>query len=290
MIAFKDVNQSDPRYINLSREQLKLKDDTKIIEDSLLSLASRVFQIQSFVTREVDAMNDEIKASLQDLKNRRKIEATAHQQYAMASINNLALLLDNVLQQMQQQMADAIGKPKKGKKGQKQKISGISNLQKQLNKKIEELKKNGKSWRPLSKELAKLAAEQETLRNELQKLQSQLDKQGGSASNNIKEAIEKMEKTEWDLVNKRIAQETINRQKDILTRMLKAEEALRDRKLDERREAEQADPVERNLPPEFEKYIKAKQKELELLNTVPPKMNPYYKEEVNKYFRRLNEQ
>ena len=59
---------------------------------------------------------------------------------------------------------------------------------------------------------------------------------------------------------------------------------------DDEREAEQADNVERNLPPEFEEYIKAKQKELELLNTVPPKMNPYYKEEVNKYFRRLNEQ
>ena len=40
------------------------------------------------------------------------------------------------------------------------------------------------------------------------------------------QAIEKMEKTELDLVNKRISQETINRQKDILTRMLKAENAL----------------------------------------------------------------
>ena len=77
---------------------------------------------------------------------------------------------------------------------------------------------------------------------------------------------------------------------EILTRMLKAEDALRERELDDEREAEQAKQYERTLPPEFEEYIKAKQKELELLNTVPPKMNPYYKEEVNKYFRRLNEQ
>lgn len=290
MTEFRGVNQSDPRYVTLSQQQLKLKDDAKIIEDSLLSLANRVFQIQSFVTREVDAMNDEIEASLQGLKDRRKSEATTHQQYAMTSINNLALLLDDVLQQMQQQMADAMGKPQKGQKGQKQKLPGMSELQKQLNKKIEDLKKSGKSGRPLSKELAELAAEQEMLRNELQKLQDELGENEGGAGKNIKEAIEKMEKTEMDLVNKRITQETINRQKDILTRMLKAEDALRERELDDEREAEQAENYERNLPPEFEEYIKAKQKELELLNTVPPKMNPYYKEEVNKYFRRLNEQ
>lgn len=291
MTAFKGVNQSDPRFVTLSQEQLKLKDDAVIIEDSLLSLANRVFQIQSFITREVGAMNDEIEASLQGLKDRRMSEATTHQQYAMTSINNLALLLDDVLQQMQQQMADAMGKPQKGQKGKKKNMSGMSELQKQLNKKIEDLKKSGKSGRPLSKELAELAAEQEMLRNELQGLKDQLgENDGEGAGKNLKEAIEKMEKTEQDLVNKRITQETINRQKDILTRMLKAEDALRERELDNEREAEQANNYERALPPAFEEYIKAKQKELELLNTVPPKMNPYYKEEVNKYFRRLNEQ
>lgn len=289
MTDFKGVNQSDPRYVTLSQDQLKLKDDAKIIEDSLLSLANRVFQIQSFVTREVGAMNDEIEASLQGLKDRRKAEATTHQQYAMTSINNLALLLDDVLQQMQQQMAESMGKPQKGK-GQKQNNPGLSELQKQLNKKIEDLKKSGKTGRPLSKELAELAAEQEMLRNELQKLQDELGENEGGAGKNIKDAIEKMEKTEQDLVNKRITQETINRQQDILTRMLKAEDALRERELDDKREAEQANDYNRNLPPAFEEYIKAKQKELELLNTVPAKMNPYYKEEVNKYFRRLNEQ
>lgn len=289
MSDFRGVNQSDPRYVTLSQEQLKLKDDAKIIEDSLLSLANRVFQIQSFVTREVDAMNDEIEASLQGLKDRRKAEATTHQQYAMTSINNLALLLDDVLQQMQQMMADAMGKPQKGQ-GEKQNLPGLSELQNQLNQKIEDLKKSGKSGRPLSKELAELAAEQEMLRNQLQKIEEQLGENDGGAGKNIKEAIEKMEKTEQDLVNKRITQETINRQKDILTRMLKAEDALRERDLDDEREAEQADNYNRNIPPEFEEYIKAKEKELELLNTVPPKMNPYYKEEVNKYFRRLNEQ
>lgn len=290
LIAFKDVSQSDPRYITLSQNQLKLKDDAVVIEDSLLALATRVFQIKSFVTRELDAMNDHITQSLQDLKDRKKSKATTNQQYAMTSINNLTLLLDDVLQQMQQQMAEAMGKPQKGKKGKKQKMPGMSELQKELNKKIEGLKKSGKSGRPLSKELAELAAEQEMLRNGLKKIESELGDKEGGAGGNLKEAIKKMEETELDLVNKRLTQETINRQKDILTRMLKAEDALRERELDKEREADQAREIENQVPPAFEDYIKAKQKELELLNTIPPKMNPYYKDEVNKYFRRLIEQ
>src|SRR5690606_38299779 len=52
MKDFRNVNQSDPRYLELSQNQLKLKDDSKIIEDSLMALAKRVFQIQALITRE----------------------------------------------------------------------------------------------------------------------------------------------------------------------------------------------------------------------------------------------
>jgi hypothetical protein len=291
MQAFEGVNQSDPRYITLSQKQLKLRDDSKIIEDSLTALAGRVFQIASFVTRELDDMNDHIEGSLQALKDRKKPEAVSNQQFAMTSINNLALLLDDVLQQMQQQMADAMGKPKKGKGGKKQKTPGMSELQKQLNKQISDLKKSGKSGRKLSESLAKMAAQQEMIRKELEEMQQKLDEHGeNGGGTGIKDAIQKMEQTEVDLVNKQITQQTIKRQQDILTRLLKAEDALRERELDNERKADKATNVLRNIPPAFQDYLKAKQQEIELLKTVPLKLNPYYKEEVNKYFKRLSQQ
>jgi len=190
---------------------------------------------------------------------------------------------------MQQQMSDASGQPKKGKKGQKQKTPGLSDLQKQLNQRIEELKKGGKSGRQLSEELAKLAAEQEMIRQQLQEMEDKLN-DGKGGGNNVKDAIKKMEETEMDLVNKNITQQTIQRQKDILTRLLKSEDALRERELDQERESEKSEDINRQLPPEFEEYLKAKEKEVELLRTIPLKLNPYYKEEVNKYFKRLSEQ
>ncbi|HSI89563.1 MAG TPA: hypothetical protein VK927_00530, partial [Adhaeribacter sp.] len=97
MKSFRSVNQSDPRFVALGQQQLKLKDDAKMIQDSLYALAKRVFQIQSFVTREVGNMNQQINSSLQEIKERNVGKATGHQQMAMTSINNLALMLNDAL-------------------------------------------------------------------------------------------------------------------------------------------------------------------------------------------------
>ncbi|WP_109833061.1 DUF4175 family protein [Reichenbachiella versicolor] len=290
---FRGVNQSDPRFVTLSQQQLKLKDDAKIIEDSLLALSKRVFQIQSFVTRELSDMNKHINESLQMLRERHQSKAVVSQQYAMTSINNLALLLDDVLKQMMAQMAEAMGKPQKGKKGKPKNAPSLSQLQKELNQKIQDLQKSGKSGRQLSQELAKLAAEQEALRNQLQqmgeKLQNGEDGKDGLKSG-LNDAVKKMEQTETDLVNKRITRQTIRRQQDILTRMLKAEKAMREKELDQQRKGEEAKEISKQVPPSIAEYLKQKEKELELLHAVPTQLNPYYKEEVNKYFQRLNEQ
>ena len=290
MNDFRGVNQSDPRFVKLSQHQLKLKDDAKILEDSLLSLANRVFQIQSFVTREVEDMNNHMTESIDALRERNQAKAISAQQFSMTSMNNLALLLSDVLKQMQQQMADAMGKPQKGKGKGKQQSMALGDLQKQLNEKISELKKSGKSGRALSEELAKLAAEQEQIRRalqeELKKAENANGEQGGG--NSGKNLIEKMEETESDLVNKRLTENTIKRQQDILTRLLESEDAMREREEDTERKAEQARSYEQIIPKAFDEYIKAKEKEIELLRTVPPKLNPYYIREVNEYFKRLN--
>ncbi len=285
MKEFQSLNQSDPRFIELSQEQLKLKDDAKIIEDSLISLANRVYQIKSFVTREVKEMNEHMDQSLEGLKKRNQSQSISNQQLTMTSVNNLALLLGDVLQQMQQQMAMAQGgKPKKGQKN----TPGMSQLQQQLNKQIENLKKSGKSGRALSEELAKLAAQQEMIRRALEEAEKGIKEIGEDGKGTNGDIIEKMEQTETDLVNKQITIETIKRQQEILTRLLEAENSIRERELDKAREAQQASKKEISIPPEFEEYLKAKEKEIELLRTVPPKLNPYYKQEVNDYFKRLD--
>jgi hypothetical protein len=64
---------------------------------------------------------------------------------------------------------------------------------------------------------------------------------------------------------------------------------MRERDLDDEREAETAKSYENLVPKAFEDYFKLKEKEVELLKTVPIKLFPYYKKEVNEYFKRIGE-
>ena len=150
------------------------------------------------------------------------------------------------------------------------------------------MKKSGKSGRQLSEELAKMAAEQERIREMLQEMEEEFNNgNGGNGDKSLKDIQEKMEQSEMDLVNKQLTNQLIRRQQEIITRLLEAEKSQRERDLDDEREAQQAKEIKRNIPVAFEEYIKAKEKEIELLKTVPPKLNPYFKKEVNEYFKRL---
>ena len=284
MTEFKGVNQSDPSFITLSQEQLTLKEDSKIINDSLLALSARVMAISSFVTRELNEMNQNMDASIEAIRERKKTDASVSQQLTMTSVNNLALMLDNVMRQMQESMANSMGKGDKN--DGEQQIPGLSEMQKQLNQQIRELSQSGKSGRELSEELAKLAAEQERIRKALE----EAGKKYGGEQGEMDKLMQQMEDTEMDLVNKNLNRQIQQRQQQILTRMLEAEKAMRERELDSKREAKSATQYEKMLPKAFEDYVKQREKEIELLKTVPARLVPFFKIEVSQYFERLKKQ
>jgi hypothetical protein len=280
-----------------------------MIEDSLLALSKRVPQIQTSVNKEISAINmnmekavDEIKESQTPSMDGRnhKEEGMSRQQFAMTSINNLALMLNEALTQMQAQ-AKKPGKPgsgscsKPGGTGKKPSMANLRKMQEQLNQQIQKLKdglekggnkpgkKPGQGGSGMSQELAKLAAEQGAIRQELQKMADQINKDGKGAGN-LGKLAENMETTETDLVNKMISQETIKRQQEILTKMLESEKAEKEREMDEKRQSDEAVNIKLSNPNEFIEYKTLKQKETELLKTTPPSLNLFYKNKVNQYF------
>jgi hypothetical protein len=129
--------------------------------------------------------------------------------------------------------------------------------------------------------IAKMAAEQEAIRRAVQEALQKMQKNGNNPGGDI---LSKMEETEADLVNKAISQQTLNRQKEILTRMLESEKAQREQEEDEQRKSNEAKQQEYNNPAMFIEYQKLKEQETELLKTMPPSLTPYYRVKVNQYF------
>ncbi len=290
MKEIRQVNLQDPRFVKLGQDQLKLQSDTRIIEDSLQALASRNVQIQSFVTRELNEMEFQMNESIGAIRDRRIGVAASRQQLTMTAMNNLALMLSDVFRQMQQMMMMAMQSQGKGKPG-KQKGQGEdpSGMQERLNRKIEQLSQMQRQGQQgLSEQLARAAAEQAAIRKMIQELMDQHKgtETGQKISDELKEAMDKMDKTETDLVNKRINPEVIKRNQDIVTRLLESEKALREQDEEEKRKGETASQVPRKPPAAFEEYIREKEKQTELLRSVPPSFSPFYKREADAYFRK----
>jgi hypothetical protein len=288
MKSFRTLKSMNPMFVTLSQEQLKLKDQVTVLSDSLLALSKRVVAISSFVTSELSELNRNINASILSLRQRKANTAVVNQQFSMASMNNLALLLNDLLQQMRNQAnSQGSGESQDQPSGN---LPNLRQLQQQLSEQIQQLKKGGLKGRELSQELAEMAARQEMIRNELNKLNNNLKGQPGNdnTNNTLSKAADAMEKNELNLVNKQITQELIDRQEQILTRMLEAENALKNQDEDQRREAETAQDYKSRLPAALDNYLKQKSKELELLKSIPINLHPFYKSEVNEYFKRIN--
>jgi hypothetical protein len=236
----------------------------------------------SIITKEIGELNEHLDKVIESNNERRRPQASTEMQASMTSINNLALMLDDHFEMMMQMMANA--KPAMGKKKQKGQKPSLSEMQQKLNEKIQQLKNSGKTGKQLSEEVAEMAAEQERIRKALEQMQEKM-KEGGSTPGDQIPA--KMEQTEMELVNKQLTDQLIKRQQEILTRLLETEKSVREQDLDEERKGETAKDYDKEIPKAFEEYLRLKEKEVELLKTVPPKLYPYYKKEVSEYFKRM---
>jgi hypothetical protein len=321
MADMQGLDRHDPRFYEVGKQQRKLRDDAGMIRDSLFALSKRVPQIESFVNKEISIINRSMDKALVLITERQTAMASAEKQTAMTSLNNLALMLAETLDQMQQQMASQMQQPGSGSctkpGGGSPKQSGsmsMQQMQKQLQQQLEKMKKmmengqkpggqkgdkpgennpgqqgQGNSGNPgqnpgNSEQFAKMAAEQQALRKMIQQMRQELNMDGSGKGNGLQPIEDQLEKNEEELIHKKITNEMLMRQQDILTRLLEHEKAERERGMDEKRESKEGKNEDRGNLEKYFEYNRKKSKELELLRTIPPDLQPYYKRKVSEYF------
>ena len=327
---------SDPRYQTVITRQSRLKDDFRNVDDSLRSMARRQLAVASAINKEVGEVNSSIARSLRGLLdmnqsfygagsgpsnntqvNYRNTQAATSMQYGMTALNNLALVLAESLDRMQDQMRQNSQMKKNGQcknKGKsnsqcnnpgngKPSAKSMKQMQQELNKQMEALKKqlekqgnkpNGRhqlgEGQQMSEEFAKMAAQQEMIRRMMQDYGRDMKSASGGdpkLAKEIEQMMRQMEQTETDLVNRTITQQTLQRQQQIMTRLLEHERAEMQREKEEKRESHEAGSLySQPSPAEIEKYNKQLQPQADPLRTVPPSLQPYYRQKVSDFFYR----
>jgi hypothetical protein len=233
----------------------------------------------------------------------------------MTSYNNLALLLNEALESMQSEMkADqpagscdnpGKGRPKPGsspspgdmKEMLKKQLEQMQKGMKEGGKKPGEKPGEGLGKKPGqggegglglgNKEIAKMAAEQTAIRQRIEELRNKLNQDGKGTGNQLNPLLKELEEQERNLVNKRIDNETINRQKDILTRLLESEDALMERGFEEKRESKSGKDDNSGNKIRVDEYKNQKLNQLELLRSIDPAYRRYYKEKASQYFNKI---
>ena len=297
----KTTSKDDPKYVKHGQTQRKFKDDARIIEDSLFALSKRIVQLEAIVNREINLVNENMLKSIDFIADRQTDQVTTRQQYTVTSLNNLALLLEEVLKQMQEQQAQSMpgtgNCEKPGGMGKKPSASQMKKMQEgmkgQMEKMKKQLEKEGNEGKPgkkpgeMSKSLAQSAAKQAAIRREIEKMGNKLNEDGSGNGNELKKIAKEMEQLEKDIVNRKIDQNTLKRQQDIVTRLLKHENAERQREQDNKRKSNESTNPPVSAPSDYNKYLEEREREIEMLKTTPPSLKPYYKEKVNEYFNNL---
>jgi hypothetical protein len=314
MNELKVTSPTDPRYNELAQQQQDIQMASQVVSDSLVALSKRVFQLSSFITEELADLEYNLDNSLQFTEERKTPEATQSQQYVMTGYNDLALMLAEVLSQMQEQQKSqmpgngACNKPGgtgQGSAGGKMSMQQMKDaLQNQINQMKGGQKPGGEQGKSpdgqgggqgqgqipgLSNEqIAKMAAQQGQIRESLKQMREDLNKDGSGAGNGLNELIEEIDQLEKDLLNGNVGADFMQRQQDILTRLLEHEKAMRERGYSDERESNEGKNLENGNLIEFTEYNRKKNAEAEFLRSLPVSLQVYYKTLVNEYFNSVN--
>ena len=299
MTEIGSMRTDDPSLAQKIVQQKEIADNFNMVRDSLRSMALRQPAVQNFVFDELHTIENQTENAMKQLNGLKLSVAVRHQQTAMMSMNNLALMLAESLEDMENSM-DAMGMPmsscqsKPGQQGKKS-MKSMQQLQQQLSEQLKKMQqqmqqqdKSGQPMPNMSEEFARMAAEQEMLRQGMQQMLNEMKENGQLGDDGLNEIIKDMEQLEEELVNKKINQQMIERSQRIESRMLESQKAQEKREQEEKRKSNEYKGSHFDRKIDEYMYQQSLKKNQEFLKTNPVEYAPYYQDKINEYYLKKN--
>jgi hypothetical protein len=228
-------------------EQKKLVNDFIMIKDSLYALAKREPSLNTQINKEIVSIQNYFLTIQDNFESSSLPSVSINQQKVLTSVNNLSLFLSEVIKKLQESEANSQpGNQNCNKPGNKPNPNSMSNsmksmqqsLQQQLEK-IMQMMKEGGQGKGIQNEMGKAISQQEAMHDLLQKMMNQ-GNVGSGAYETLKQADQLLNKVREDILRNNISNNTIDRQKQILTRLLEADKSENEREFDEKRKSNSA--------------------------------------------------
>ena len=274
----------------LAASELGLAAGLNLLADRLWELGSNQMQIDPKTVWRLNAAADAFERSARALEDRKPNLAVPIQKQGLADLNQAVTDLLEAMDQMNQQMGQA------GTQNMLEQLEQLAQSQGQLNEMAQQLNQQmRRQGRTPSNEqlLQRLAYEQQMIREATERVADMMERLS-EVLGDLNSVSEEMREVEGDLQRGNLNQQVLNKQREILTRLLESSKSLQKREVSKRRKSEVAKTPTTtgdDAPPLDPKLLETMQQiESNLRSGEQESLPPQYRELIQQYFKALSQQ
>ena len=280
MNAFREINTGSPEFSSQLKEQYVLKENFEHVDDSLFALGLNNQFIAEKVFEFLENVSFNLNNSLEELADLRLSKALSSQQYTITGANDLAVLLNEILDNMNDQMNSSGS----GGEGTSPQLQDIIEKQQDLGQQLKE--QMGKNIKGEGQEntdegehskLFEIYKQQEEIRRNLERILKENDVH----LNDLNQDYDELEK---DILNNDINQNSLNTLNKLNQKMLDLKESLNEKGERNERESKTSMRDFDNQSPKNNIEIKDYFNSIEILDRHSLPLRPNLKQRVNTYF------
>ena len=280
-------------YVSYARNQRNVEGIFKAVSDSLYQLSAQIPQFSNQINEKKLEVEKRLQRSLEQMSERNRSQSSVASRQALGGINDIAFMIASLLEQLQNsQNSSGGGAGSMSMQQMMEQLSQSGEQQQKLNQMMQDMINDMQGERLSQDQMERLnqiAKQQNQIRKQLQQLQQQGEMDGDQIGSELQRMIEDMEDTINDLRGGSTDPIMIERQQNILSRMLQAEQAMQERDEEDKREGNIAENYDQNRPPELTLEELEKQIRNRLNDPNFTKYSPDYQRLIENYFELLKE-
>jgi len=286
-----DTRSRSQGYIELARVQQNVNDQFTAVADTLFEVSSEIPGIPNQINRKKEDVERKLNRTMDEMVERSQRGSTVASREALGGINDLTSMVASLLDQLMNQQGGGGAGSGMTMQQMVQQLQDMSGNQQQLNQQLQQMindVQGDRLNREQSERLNQMARQQNEIRKQLEELQrSGALQQGDRMLSELQRMMEDMEDSINDMRGGVTDPLMIERQQNILSRMLSAEDAMQQRGEENQREGTSASEFERILPPDI--TLEELQQEIRARMQDPSftRFSEKYQRLIEQYFERL---
>ncbi len=270
-----------------ARRQVELSEGLATVIDTLRNLSKNVPQMSREVQRQAGEAVRQMSRSTEAMTERSVDQAAGHQKASMMHLNELALMLSDVMNQLMNSSGSGSGST--SMQQMIQQLQDMAGQQEKLNQQIQQFLNDTQGNRlsvEMQERLQQMSSQQEAIKRQLDQLRRNPESRG-KLLGDLDKIGQQMEETIAELQRRQVDPKTVERQRQILQRLLDAQKSIHQRGEKDEREGREGRDTVRQSPDELPPHEAVDRLRRDLLKALESGYAPDYEELIKRYFELL---